>query len=639
MIGKKRISLGPRALIEPLETRTLLSGYTATLIAPVPVRTAASAAGAATLVRNPATGELYGFDTAGGPNSAGIVYQVDPSTKTLTTITTFQATSGPAVLLQIGIDSNGNLFGISQNSTTAGGTFENAPATLFELPAGNFATPVVLFTFGTTEGSASAYGTLPVWMVVDSSNNVDVLSATGGASDGGVIDQFRPAENYLTPHALGSLPGSYSAAPNAFALGSSGAFFGTTASGGANTAGSLWELPAGASVATNLASFGSTTGAGPAGSLYVDSQNDIFGVSGRTTELVAGGVWEFNQAAQQLSIITPFTTADFLQPTDGLIGDSAGNLYGTSAEGLNAAGVDAGSFFKVDVSTHALTISSIGGTTLGIDPLDAPTPDGAGDFFIVTSFDAANNAGAVVEVSPGGGGGGTGPLSSTVAASTVPASVVGGVKTHGVVSVTVTNTGATTSSGKDTFALFASTDGAIDGSSIPLNSIKRPVVLKAGREILERVPVNTAALPAGTYTILEQTTDSKGNITATTTGPTLTVVAPSISLSASIGLVSPSLVKLGRTGTFKLTITNSGNINSTGLASIAIGLSADGVSEFVPLTTVRSKPTIRPSKSVTIVLHLKIAKAFSPTGTYEPFVSFAQGSNTVTQIGSAFTVG
>jgi hypothetical protein len=421
--------------IESLEGRTLLSGYTASLVAPVPTRTVASGnAIDAPLVRNPSTGMLYGVDAAGGPSSHGIVYQIDPTTKVLTVITTLQST-GPQVPLKLVIDSSGNLYGLAEVSTAAGGTPEGGPGELFELPAGNFATPVVLYAFTSPSFSDTPDGFNPVAMLIDSNNNIDVLTGYGGANNGGVVDQFQPGQNYAIPNVLGSLPNDYHDSVSNFTLASNGTFYGTTTGGGTDSAGTLWELSPGEGVATTIASFDGTNGASPVGEMYVDAQNDVFGAVPSGGSGSAGGVWEYNSTTQQLSMIAPFTATEGTDPEDGLIADSAGNLYGTTDAGLGG-----GTFFVVNATTHAVSFTNVGTTATGTLPFGAPCPDGNGNFYIATEFGAANNAGAVVELSPGGGGGGGGGggsatgVTPAIANDTVPTAVVGGAKLHGALS-------------------------------------------------------------------------------------------------------------------------------------------------------------------------------------------------------------
>jgi hypothetical protein len=626
---------GLRSVIESLETRCLLSGYTASLVAPVPARTNMNFnAASETMVRDPSTGMLFGFDTAGGAAGTGTVYEVNPTTKTLTVITTLQST-GPQVPLQLVIDSSGNLFGISLVSTASGGALEGGNGELFELPASNYATPMICYAFP-ADFSGSSTGAGPVDMFIDGSNNIDILTSYGGANNGGTVDQFQPGDNYQTPHLLGSMPQDYHVAQETLSVAANGDIFGADAVGGANQDGDFWELTPQESVATNIGSFTATTGPAASGSFYIDANNNVFGEA-------KFGVFEYTASNQQLSLIAPFVNGQGESPSGGLIADSSGNLYGDSVQGGSES---EGSFFVVNGTTHAISYTTVSSSANGIEPFGAPVADGSGNFFLATTYGAANSAGAVIEVSPGsgtggGGGGGTGSSSLTPAVlrSTLPASVVGGISKPGTVTVSITNGGSSASKGVGKVQLFASTDGSVDSSSVALGTPRNVLPLKAGRSESVLDPVNTESLPSGSYMILAEVTDSTGAVSDSTTGPSLSVAAPFVSLAATLGPVVPATVKLGGVGTFRLILTNAGNINATGPATIDIGLSTDGATVAVPLTPVRRAVTVLANgKPTPVVLTFRIAKTFSPGGTYEPIITYNQGSNTLTQTGGEFTI-
>jgi len=639
------------SLIESLERRTLLSGYTASLIAPIPARTVSNGDdGDAPLVRNPSTGMLYGFDASGGPSVTGIIYQVDPTTKALTVITTLQST-GPQVPLQLVIDSSGNLFGIADVSTAAGGTPEGGFGELFELPVDNFATPIVLYTFSSASFTDNPDGTNPVAMLIDSNNNIDVMTSYGGANNGGVVDQFLPGEGYATPHVLGTMPTDYHDAVDSFTLAPDGAFFITTASGGTGSSGSLAELQPGQSTATIVGSFGTATGGSPVGLMYVDSEGNVFG----TVELGGsggeGGVWEYNSTTQQLSTIAAFGGANTGEaPEDGVIADSSGNLYGTTTQGL-----DGGTFFEVAAGTHAVTFTNVGTTATGTDPFGAPCPDGNGNFFITTVTGAANNAGAVVELSPGGGGGGGGGggtatgVTLAITKDTVPTAVVGGAKLHGALSVSLENSGSAVEKGY-TVNVYASSDTTLDTSIDTLvTSMSKTPTINAGKTGKLNIPITE--LPSaldGAYYLIVETVDSSSNIASAASSSTVEVAPPFVTLTEILtttlpaALVSDSAAK----GSVILAITNSGNVPSKGVTPFIVTAStASGVVGTTIATVTPAKNlNILPGKTVKVTIPIKSIPSlpsdnyFLVAQTTDPFaggVSIASSAVTI-DIAAAF---
>jgi hypothetical protein len=301
----------------------------------------------------------------------------------------------------------------------------------------------------------------------------------------------------------------------------------------------------------------------------------------------------------------------------------------------------------MNASTHAITYSDVGSTATGTEPFSTPVADGKGDFYIVTTDGAANNAGAVIEMTPGssggGGGGGGGTtgtvaLSTSITRSTVASTVIGETKLRGAsVTINVTNDGSAIIKGLDKVELFASQDGVIDSSSIQVGTIAKAPAPRPGKSVPSHITIPSLNLSAGGYTLLSEVIDASGDIATAATGTSVTVNAPFVAVTGVIGAVTPDIVK--SVGTFKLTLENSGNIETTGKAMIIVGLSADGVtvSEALPSTIIRPV-NIFPGRPTTLVLHIKLPKGFA-AGTYYPFVSYTQGTTSFAMAGTAaFTV-
>jgi len=181
----------------------------------------------------------------------------------------------------------------------------------------------------------------------------------------------------------------------------------------------------------------------------------------------------------------------------------------------------------------------------------------------------------------GGGGGGSNPsaLSPVLGKSTLPKSVVVGGTSHGQVTVDVTNSASTISSGATTVAIYASTDGSIDSSAVKIGSVSRRLKLKSHARSVIVIPIKS--LPAslsGSYTLLAQVTDPSGGTSVSSAGSTLTAAAPFINFSEI--LVRATLAASDVTGkktraAVQLRITNGGNIASSGKTTIALYVSPD----------------------------------------------------------------
>ena len=237
----------------------------------------------------------------------------------------------------------------------------------------------------------------------------------------------------------------------------------------------------------------------------------------------------------------------------------------------------------------------------------------------------------------------TGTLTPTVSRSTVPADVVGTVRHAGKVTVSVTSTAPAVSSGKDSILLYATTTGAVDGASLVLRQLTRPLTFKPGVAKLFTLAVQTQTLPAGTYTLLVQTTDANGLLTTAAAGPSLVVEPPVVTLSATAAAVTPAAPKAGRKATVAVALANTGNIDSTAPLTVSVGLSTDASGAGAVAVTssthrLRVRANGRPTKlKVTFTVPAGLTAA-----AYYPVVTIAgtvptPATSTASAVGPSFT--
>jgi hypothetical protein len=237
-------------------------------------------------------------------------------------------------------------------------------------------------------------------------------------------------------------------------------------------------------------------------------------------------------------------------------------------------------------------------------------------------------------------------LVPAITKSTVPTSIVGGVASHGSVTFSITNETSALVKGKGSVAIFASTTGVIDSSSILLGQAPRQFNLKAAKALTTSLPAKilAATLPAGSYMLFAQVTDPSANIIDSVAGPAVLVAAPFISLSET---VVKSTIPTSATGSSKahaaalLQITNSGNITTPGTTTIALFATVAGVVDGTetPIATVTKPLHIHAGKSANVSIQVKEIPALA-VGTYSLVVqvtdpnsqlaSVALGSLTIT---------
>jgi uncharacterized repeat protein (TIGR03803 family) len=257
-------------------------------------------------------GNFYGTTEGGGSGcpSCGTVFQITPS-GTITTFHNFSGPDGADPVAALTLGGDGNLYGTTQ----AGGPSWTGPntglGTLFNItPSAAFTT---LYNFSGLDGENP---TAP--LTLGSDGNFYGTMAYGGTNGLGMVFEFTPTggPGSLTP--LYNFSGPDGAVPiAALTLGSDGAFYGITSSGGASSVGIVFRLNCGpngnACTATGLTSslnpstFGTTMtftatviplgrSGNPTGSVsFADGVSPlgsapiVGGVASLTPEMLSGG--------------------------------------------------------------------------------------------------------------------------------------------------------------------------------------------------------------------------------------------------------------------------------------------------------------------------------------------------------------
>ena len=193
-----------------------------------------------------------------------------------------------------------------------------------------------------------------------------------------------------------------------------GNLFGTTEGVGeiVNEAGTVFEIAKTggnyASTPNTLVSFNITNGASPTGGLIADAAGDLFGTAFDGGANNGGTVFEIAKTGGSYAS-TPTTLVNFNGtngqfPEDGLIADTAGNLFGTTSSG--GANGD-GTVFEIaktggSYASTPTTLVSFNSTN-GADPVGGLITDAAGDLFGATEIGGANKDGTVFEIVKTGG--------------------------------------------------------------------------------------------------------------------------------------------------------------------------------------------------------------------------------------------
>ncbi|HXM21194.1 MAG TPA: choice-of-anchor tandem repeat GloVer-containing protein [Terriglobales bacterium] len=287
-------------------------------------------------------GNLFGTTSLGGRNSCsdgcGIVFKLDKTNKE-TVLHRFTGRDGNSPDASLIADAAGNSYGITQDGGSGGCGV--GCGTVFRVD--KFGTTTVLYTF--TGG------------------------ADGGTPSGGLIED-----------ADGSVYGA--------------TFWGGDLSGcSTNGCGVLFKLDRFGSETVLYSFAGKVDGANPNGGLVRDARGNFYGTAAyggdSSCYLGCGAVFELDKNGH-FTVLHSFTAgADGVYPYAGLIRDTKGNLYGTTAGGGKPAKLcptGCGTVFKVGKTGEETVLYSFKGGTDGVTPYAGLIRDAAGNLYGTTPW-------------------------------------------------------------------------------------------------------------------------------------------------------------------------------------------------------------------------------------------------------------
>ena len=370
-----------------------------------------------------ASGNLFGTSGTGAAiGEYSTVYEIAKTAggyaSTRATLVSFSSWAGPNDG-GLTTDANGNLFAMSSDDGGGygyGGVFEIA-----KTASGYASTPTTLVKFNFTNG-ANPWADL----IADASGNLFGTTLRGGTHGKGTVFEIAKAAGggyASTPTTLVSFCAEANCTDGAFpntrlTADANGNLFGTTSGGGADGAGTVFEIAktAGGYASTPTTLFNRTNGdywnAGLNASLIADASGNLFGTThggGAYGEAVGGDgtVFEIAKTAGGYAstpiVLVNFSFANGAMPTAGLIADANGNLFGTTGGG-GAYGY--GTAFKVAktasgyASTPIVLVNFNFDSTSGDIPLSRLTADA--NLFGRTSMGGAYGHGTVFEIAGSG---------------------------------------------------------------------------------------------------------------------------------------------------------------------------------------------------------------------------------------------
>ena len=268
---------------------------------------------------------------------------------------------------------------------------------------------------GSPDGSAPWAG-----LVRDGAGNLYGTTTMGGEYGYGMVFKLTKRGSGWTLDPLYSFPqpnqGQDGAEPNApVVIGPDGSLYGTTTMGGGNS-GIVFKLTPPPQVCrTTICPWNETvlyrfTGGDDGGNPYtpviLDAAGNIYGTTQSGGSANLGAVFELSPTGSSWteSVLYSFMGLpdDGSQPESGLVMDTAGNLYGTTADGGTGG---SGTVFQLVRSGSGWTENIL----YSFGPMDGYAPfgglifDGSGNLFGTTAYSYSGD-GTVFELSPAGGG-------------------------------------------------------------------------------------------------------------------------------------------------------------------------------------------------------------------------------------------
>jgi uncharacterized repeat protein (TIGR03803 family) len=339
-------------------------------------------------------GALYGT-AGGGINGAGTIFKLNKNGTGFAVLS--ESVSSPSTLLQA---SDGALYG-----TTPAGGGENAGGVFKINPDGTG------FGFVLSFGPGGGDGTFPTGGLVQDSDGVLYGTTSQGGTNyvGAVFKVNINGGGYVILHNFGTGGGDGAEPLAGLVLGSDGALYGTTYSGGTNNYGTVFKLNRDGTDYTVLYEFRGlldhpNDGIGPWDRLLQGADGAQYGTThGGGTGVGSGTVFTLGTDGIGYRVLHNFgiVVADGLEPTAGLVQGSDGLLYGTTPLGGTN---NAGTVFKLntDGTSYAVIHRFISSGGDAENPEAALTQASDGMLYGTTGVGGTSGSGTVFRMNTDG---------------------------------------------------------------------------------------------------------------------------------------------------------------------------------------------------------------------------------------------
>jgi uncharacterized repeat protein (TIGR03803 family) len=349
-------------------------------------------------------GNIYGSTQTGGAGGSGNVYKLAHAGSgyvldSLYNLNFREDGAYPLGALTFGPD--GVLYGTaSQGDDGNGSIFKLQPPAIF---CRSITCPwniTILYHFGNGLGNDASHPNGNV--VFDSAGNMYGTSLNGGTGSYGAAFELTNVGGTWTESRIVSF--TYGIHPTAgVVLDGAGNLYGTTSGGGANGWGTVYKLipeSFGFEVQVLYSFQNQSDGNTPYGGLVIDNAGDLYGSTAKGGQNGGGTIFELSPSNGGWTFNLLYSLSGLMGPEASLTFDAAGNLYGTtSADGTH----DDGSVFELSPSNGGwiyTDLHNFTGGSDGSDPVSSVVLDANGNIFGTASKGGPDGAGTVFEIAP-----------------------------------------------------------------------------------------------------------------------------------------------------------------------------------------------------------------------------------------------
>jgi uncharacterized repeat protein (TIGR03803 family) len=248
-------------------------------------------------------------------------------------------------------------------------------------PSAQGQTFTVLYSFqGGTDGEGPYGG-----VVRDAAGNLYGTTSYGGAFSNGTVFKLDTTGQetvlYTFTGGRGGTDGFFPA--GALIRDAAGNLYGTTQLGGNYSFGTVFKVDS-TGIETVLYRFrGGSGGDQPDGGVIMDKAGNLYGTTQGGGTSYDGTVFKLNPSGYKTVLYSFGSGADGTQPDAGVIADTAGNLYGTTAYGGTS---NLGTVFKLDKTGKETVLYSFTGGADGALPVTGLVRDAAGNLYGTAYF-------------------------------------------------------------------------------------------------------------------------------------------------------------------------------------------------------------------------------------------------------------